>query len=114
MNIGTKFVFFLVLTLSAGYQPSAQDQRSVLSRPIEEIVVIGKRPGPSLWKVTNGDNVLWIFGVHHPVPKSLEWDSESVEWVIIAINGISNWAICEACGKKPAKSLQDFSKNEKT
>ncbi len=82
MNIGTKIVFILVFALSTAYQSSAQDRRSVLSRPIEEIVVIGKRPGPPLWKVTNGDNVLWIFGTLHPLPKSLEWDSESVEWVI--------------------------------
>ena len=82
MNIGTKIVLILVFVLSTGHQSAAQDQRSVLSHPIEEIVVIGKRPGPPLWKVTNGDNVLWIFGTLHPLPKSLEWDSESVEWVI--------------------------------
>ena len=82
MNIGTKIVFILVIALSIGYQSSAQDPRSVLSRPIEEIIVIGKRPGPPLWKVTNGDNVLWIFGTLHPLPKSLDWDSESVEWII--------------------------------
>lgn len=82
MNIGTKIVFILVFALSTAYQSSAQDRRSVLSRPIEEIVVIGKRPGPPLWKVTNGDSVLWIFGTLHPLPKSLEWDSESEEWVI--------------------------------
>ena len=82
MNIGTKIVFILVFALSTAYQSSAQEQRSALSRPIEEIVVIGKRPGPPLWKVTNGDNVLWIFGTLHPLPKSLEWDSESVEWFI--------------------------------
>ncbi|MCZ6618617.1 MAG: TraB/GumN family protein, partial [Gammaproteobacteria bacterium] len=82
INIGTKIVFILVLALGTGYQSSAQEQRSALSRPIEEIVVVGKRPGPPLWKVTNGDNVLWIFGLHGPLPKSLDWDSESVEWII--------------------------------
>ena len=29
---------------------------------IEEITVIGRYPGPPLWKVTSGDRTLWIFG----------------------------------------------------
>ena len=82
MSIGTKIVAILVIALGTGYQSSAEEQRSFGAGPIEEIVVIGKRPGPPLWKVTNGDNVLWIFGTLHPLPKSLEWDSESVEWII--------------------------------
>ncbi|TDJ31477.1 MAG: TraB/GumN family protein [Gammaproteobacteria bacterium] len=113
MNIGTKFVFFLVLTLSAGYQPSAQDQRSVLSRPIEEIVVIGKRPGPPLWKVTNGDNVLWIFGVHHPLPKSLEWDSESVEWIISQSTEYLTGLSVRLVEKNPLKAYRIFRKMKK-
>ena len=50
--------------------------------PIEEVVVVGKRPGPPLWKVTNGEHTLFILGPLEPLPKSLEWDSESVAWII--------------------------------
>ncbi len=113
MNIGTKIVFILVIALSIGYQSSAQDRRSVLSRPIEEIIVIGKRPGPPLWKVTNGDNVLWIFGILHPLPKSLEWDSESVEWVISQsreyLSGISVGLV----ERNPLKAYRLFRKMKK-
>ena len=49
---------------------------------MEEVVVVGKRPGPPLWRVDNGDRTLWIFGTLEPLPRSLEWDSESVEWII--------------------------------
>ena len=48
----------------------------------EEIVVVGKRPGPPLWKVEAGDNTLWIFGVIERLPKSFVWDSESVDYMI--------------------------------
>ncbi len=113
VNIGTKIVFILIIALSIGYQSSAQDRRSVLSRPIEEIIVIGKRPGPPLWKVTNGDNVLWIFGILQPLPKSLEWDSESVEWVISQsreyLSGISVGLV----ERNPLKAYRLFRKTKK-
>lgn len=50
--------------------------------PIEEVVVVGKRPCAPLWKVMNGEHTLFIFGSLEPLPKSLEWDSESVDWII--------------------------------
>ena len=43
-------------------------------------LVIGKRPGPPLWKVTNQDNVLWIFGTLDYLPKRLKWDPASVRF----------------------------------
>lgn len=48
----------------------------------EEIVVTGRWPGPALWKVSNGDNALWIFAVVSPVPKDMVWESQRVEQVI--------------------------------
>jgi hypothetical protein len=49
---------------------------------IEQITVIGRYPGPPLWKVAFGDNVLWIFGELSPVPKGLDWDPRNAERVI--------------------------------
>jgi hypothetical protein len=48
----------------------------------EEIIVIGKQPGPPLWKITNGENALWIFGTLSPLPKDMVWDSQKVATVI--------------------------------
>lgn len=50
--------------------------------PIEEVLVVGEHPGPGLWKVTHGDNTLWILGTHAPLPQRLTWRSEQVEWVM--------------------------------
>jgi len=48
----------------------------------EEIIVTGRLPGPPLWKVSNGDKVLWIFPYLDWIPKDMLWDSERVARVI--------------------------------
>jgi hypothetical protein len=50
--------------------------------PPEEFVVVGRQPGPPLWRVSKGDKVLWIFPVLAPLPKDMIWDSERVARVI--------------------------------
>jgi len=52
------------------------------AEPPEVIVVTGHLPGPPLWKVSNGDNVLWIFPSFAPIPKRMQWDSTRVERVL--------------------------------
>jgi uncharacterized protein YbaP (TraB family) len=49
---------------------------------IEEIQIIGERPGPRLWKVTRGDHVLWILGTLGHLPRKMRWRSSEVESVI--------------------------------
>src|SRR5688572_6799541 len=49
---------------------------------IEEITVIGRYPGPRLWKVTSGARTLWVFGELSPVPKGLDWDPRNAERVL--------------------------------
>ncbi len=49
---------------------------------IEEITIIGRYPGPPLWKVSSGERVLWIFGELSPVPKGLDWDPRNAERVL--------------------------------
>lgn len=50
---------------------------------IEVIETIGKRPGPPLWKVSNGSNVVWIFGIPSPYSREdLDWDRTSVNAIM--------------------------------
>jgi uncharacterized protein YbaP (TraB family) len=42
---------------------------------LDVILVRGEQPGPALWKVSSGDNVLWIMGEVSPVPKKIRWRS---------------------------------------
>jgi hypothetical protein len=47
-----------------------------------QILVVGQKPGPGMWKVTKGDHVLWIFGTYSPLPIKMDWRSHEVEAVI--------------------------------
>ena len=56
---------------------------------LEEVVVVGKRPGPPLWQVIAppaGEgatrSVLWVFATLKPLPVSLEWDDEPIGWLL--------------------------------
>ncbi|NKC01791.1 MAG: TraB/GumN family protein [Pseudomonadales bacterium] len=68
------FLFLVGLTAAISFAES--------NRPIEEVLVVAKQPGPKLWRITNGNNELWILGVMSPLPEDLVWDSSSVEAVL--------------------------------
>jgi len=48
----------------------------------EQILVVGKRPGPGLWKISKDDHVLWVFGTYSPLPKNMEWRAQEVEAIV--------------------------------
>jgi uncharacterized protein YbaP (TraB family) len=60
----------------------AAQSGDVTAPTIEEITVIGRYPGPPLWRVSSGDHVLYIFGDLTPVPKGLTWDPRNAERVV--------------------------------
>ena len=80
-------VVALVVALAPATATEAQtgaDERAT----IEEITVVGRYPGPPLWKVTSGDHTLWIFGELLPVPKGLDWDPRNAERVLERAGGV--------------------------
>lgn len=56
-----------------------EDADPLNTRELDAVVVGGRQPGPGLWKVTRGNNVMWILGVQSPLPKRMEWDASTVE-----------------------------------
>jgi uncharacterized protein YbaP (TraB family) len=55
----------------------------VATEPVpEQILVVGQKPGPGLWKVSKDDHVLWVFGAYAPLPKRMEWRSQQVEAIL--------------------------------
>jgi hypothetical protein len=72
----------LLLSLSWLLPGLAAGQTPASAEAPDEIVVTGRQPGPPLWRVVNGDNVLWIFPQLAPVPKDMVWDSDKVAAVI--------------------------------
>lgn len=49
---------------------------------LDVVVVSGRQPGPPLWKVTSGENTLWILPIVPVVPKNIEWDDSRVAELI--------------------------------
>ena len=68
---------WLALVLLAAAAPAA-----VADELLDEFVVVGRYPGPPLWRVGNGTNELWIFGMVNTIPKDMTWDSANVERVL--------------------------------
>lgn len=65
---------------SAAAPSTASTSPDVSGEPLPQtILVSGQRPGPGLWKVSKGEHVMWVFGVHEPLPKDMEWRSKEVE-----------------------------------
>jgi uncharacterized protein YbaP (TraB family) len=68
----TAFLLLLLAAVPALPQPADP----------EIVVVTGRQPGPPLWRVSNGDNTLYIFPTLSPVPEGMIWDSERVAYVL--------------------------------
>jgi uncharacterized protein YbaP (TraB family) len=49
---------------------------------LDTVMVTGEQPGPGLWKVSNGDHVLWILATAYPLPKNMVWQAKEVETTI--------------------------------
>ena len=49
---------------------------------LEEILVSGEQPGPGMWRVSKGDNVLWIIGTQTPVPQKMTWRAKGLEAIV--------------------------------
>ena len=76
----------LLISLIFLFCPTVQAENNTAGKSavktIEEVIVSGRRPGPPLWRLENGDNTLWVFAIVDTVPKSLEWDSSGIEHVL--------------------------------
>lgn len=97
LHRGFKMRFFLLLVLLSGLQSSpvfsqatANNQENVEDtsslpadvKVLDIMVVSGAQPGPGMWKVSKGDNVMWIMGMQSPLPRKIDWVSREVEKTI--------------------------------
>jgi uncharacterized protein YbaP (TraB family) len=61
-------------TIAADAPPGA-----AVPQQLDEIAIVGERPGPRLWKVSKGDHVLWLLGTLNHLPRRMTWRSSEVE-----------------------------------
>lgn len=74
-----KVIPLVVLSLLAG---AAWAQQEVPAEEGEKVVITGQRPGPGLWKVSKGNNVMYVFGEYAPLPVKMEWRSHEIEAIL--------------------------------
>ncbi|HLZ75346.1 TraB/GumN family protein [Phenylobacterium sp.] len=55
----------------AASKPDPNDPDSVL---VEELVVVGRLPGPAWWTVSNGTTTVYVLGSPSLAPKHMTWD----------------------------------------
>lgn len=66
----------------AGAPAVAQTEPEPSPAVQEQVLVVGKRPGPGLWKISKHGHVLWVFATYSPLPKKMEWRSHEVEAIL--------------------------------
>ena len=59
--------------------PAAASAPAPATEVLETVLVSGEQPGPGMWRVSKGDNVLWIVGIQSPMPKKMTWRAKKVE-----------------------------------
>jgi len=72
----------LAFTFAAAAQAAAPVAEAATPEILEletVTVVAGVQPGPGLWKVSRGQNLMWILGTVAPVPKRMEWVSPQAD-----------------------------------
>ena len=88
MKLEKVFIYTLLLLLAVQVSSSRASEPMVAHAQVtevavpEEVLVIGRRPGPPLWRAMKGDHTLWIFGTLTPLPKGMEWDPDSLKHII--------------------------------
>jgi hypothetical protein len=60
----------------------AQEETPAPAADTEQVLIVGQRPGPGLWKISKGDHVLYVFGDYAPLPVKMDWRSSEVESII--------------------------------
>lgn len=64
----------LALPVQAQTPPAAALPPDPDATLVEELVVVGRLPGPAWWRVSDGDTTVYVLGVPSLAPKRMAWD----------------------------------------
>jgi uncharacterized protein YbaP (TraB family) len=87
---------------SAAQPPAGESTPPML----EEVDVVGERPGPRLWKISKGDHVLWLMGTLPHIPKRMTWRSAEVEAALGQSQEMLDSGIDVAAGIGPISAVK--------
>lgn len=80
--MGHRVVAILAVALFSAAGSWAHAASDPSDEAVEEIEVTGERAGPRLWRVSNGEHVVWMLGTLDPLPKQMIWRSQELEAVL--------------------------------
>lgn len=73
----TAATLFLAILSAQSLAQSQSDPSAV--QAMNTVEVKGVLPGPGFWKVSKGDNSVWILASIRPVPKRMQWETIKLE-----------------------------------
>lgn len=78
----TPYITGIAALFLAGTAMADQQAGEAPPESLEVVLVTGEQPGPGLWKVSSGANVLWILGEIAPQPGKVTWRSKRFETLL--------------------------------
>lgn len=68
--------------------PEAQVPPDPDAALVEELVVVGRLPGPAWWRVSDADTTVYVLGVPSLAPKRMQWDRTIFEHRLEGANAV--------------------------
>jgi uncharacterized protein YbaP (TraB family) len=100
----------LVAAALAAARParSPGDTPGAATDTMAEVVVEGRHEGPRLWRVRQGDHVLWILGTVSPLPKKMVWQPDEVQAVLKQVQEVIPAWPSYGIGANPITALRVY------
>ncbi len=76
---------FLAALPAQAQTPLVEDPDATL---VEELVVVGRLPGPAWWRVSDADTTVYVLGVPSLAPKRMQWDRSIFERRLEGANAV--------------------------
>jgi uncharacterized protein YbaP (TraB family) len=89
-----------------GAAAGAAAPASAGSQVLDEIAVVGERPGPRLWKISKGDHVLWLLGTLTHIPRRMTWRSSEVETALAGSQEMLDSGVSVSAGIGPIGAVK--------
>ena len=77
-----RLTLFLCVVFFTHTHTAAVAQSPIVPPADDVLTVVGEQPGPGMWKVSKGNNVLWIMGTQTPLQQKMRWRAKDVKTVV--------------------------------
>jgi hypothetical protein len=85
-------LFCLLPPMAMAEEALAQSQPDELAplptTVMAEVLVTGEQPGPGLWRISRGENTMWLLGNQSPLPRRMRWRSDEVQALVASSQAV--------------------------